>query len=130
MQRLNHSSLTSILSQIDNWPQWFTLKHFRRQLLKFMVKDCDYIAEELDEHLKKSTHSYQDICMHLARAQKPGDAIHLIVSATSLMLNIPILMVYPVQLLDRYSGHISYEYKECLPVVQWHVRPGASIQSN
>ena len=80
-----------------------------------MVEDCDYIAEKLDEHLKKSTHSYQDICMHLARAQKPGDAIHMIVSATSLMLNIPILMVYPVQSLDRHSGRISYEYKEMPP---------------
>ena len=80
-----------------------------------MVEDCDYIAEELDEHLKKSTHSYQDICMCLARVQKPGDAIHMIVSATSLMLNIPILMVYPVQSLDRHSGRISYEYKEMPP---------------
>ena len=115
MQCSNHSSLTSILLQIDNWPQWFTQKHFRRQLLKFMVEDCDYIAEELDEHLKKSTHSYQDICMHLARAQKPGDVIHMIVSAMSLMLNIPILMVYPVQSLDRHSGHISYKYKEMPP---------------
>ena len=77
-----------------------------------MVEDCDYIAEELNENLKKSTHSYQDICMHLTRVQKPGDAIHMIVSATSLMLNIPILMVYPVQLLDKHSGRISYEYKE------------------
>ena len=115
MQRSNHSSLTSILSQIDNRPQWFTLKHFWQQLLKFMVEDCDYIAEELDEHLKKSTHSYQDICMCLARVQKPGDVIHMIVSATSLMLNIPILMVYPVQSLDRHSSHISYEYKEMPP---------------
>ena len=115
MQHSNHSSLTSILSQIDNRPQWFTLKHFWQQLLKFMVEDCDYITEELDEHLKKSTHSYQDICMHLARAQKPGDAIHMIVSAMSLMLNIPILMVYPVQLLDRHSSCISYEYKEMPP---------------
>ena len=77
-----------------------------------MVEDCDYIAEELNENLKKSTHSYQDICMRLARAQKPGDAIHMIVSATSLMLNIPILMMYPVQSLDKHSGRISYEYKE------------------
>ena len=50
--------------------------------------------------------------MRLARAQKPGDAIHMIVSAASLMLNIPILMVYPVQSLDEHSGRISYEYKE------------------
>ena len=100
------------MSQIDNRPQWLTLKYFRRQLLKFMVEDCDYIAEELDEHLKKSTRSYKDICMRLARAQKPGDAIHMIVGAASLMLNIPILMVYPVQSLDKHSGRISYEYKE------------------
>ena len=112
MQRLHHSSLSSILSQIDNRPPWFTLKHFRRQLLKFMVEDCDYLLEELDEQLKKSTRSYQDICMHLAKAQKPGDAIHFIVSAASLMLNIPILMVYPVQTLDKHSSRISYEYKE------------------
>ena len=40
--------------------------------------------------------------MHLAKAQKPGDAIHMIASAImSLMLNIPILMVYPLQSLDR-----------------------------
>ena len=103
MQHSNHSSLISIMSQIDNRPQWLTLKYFRRQL--FMVEDCDYIAEELDEHLKKSTRSYKDICMRLARAQKPGDAIHMIVSAASLMLNIPILMVYPVQLLDKLSGY-------------------------
>ena len=115
MQCSNHNSLTSILSQIDNRPQWFTLKHFQQQLLKFMVEDCDYITEELDEHLKKSTHSYQDICMCLARAQKPGDVIHMIVSAMSLMLNIPILMVYPVQSLDRQSSRISYKYKEMPP---------------
>ena len=77
-----------------------------------MVEDCDYIAEELDEHLKKSTRSYKDICMRLARVQKPGDAIYMIVGAASLMLNIPILMVYPVQSLDKHSGRISYEYKE------------------
>ena len=112
MQCLNHSSLISIMSQIDNRPQWLTLKYFWWQLLKFMVEDCDYIAEELDEHLKKSTRSYKDICMCLARAQKPGDAIHMIVGAASLMLNIPILMVYPVQSLDKHSGRISYEYKE------------------
>ena len=115
MQHSNHSSLTSILSQIDNWPKWFTLKHFWRQLLKFMVKECDYISKELDEHLKKSKCSYQDICMCLTKAQKPGDAIHIIVSATSLMLNIPILMVYPVQSLDRHSGRIFYKYKEMPP---------------
>ena len=80
-----------------------------------MVEDCDYISEELDEHLKKSTRSYQDICMRLAKVQKPGDAIHMIVSAMSLMLNIPILMVYPVQSLDRHSSRISYKYKEMPP---------------
>ena len=101
--------------QIDNRPKWLTLKHFRQQLLKFMVEDCDYIAEEPDEQLKKSTCSYKDICMHLARAQKPGDAIHMLVSATSLMLNIPILMVYPVQSLDKHSGRISYKYTEMPP---------------
>ena len=77
-----------------------------------MVDDCDYILEELDDHLKKLTTSYQDICMRLAKAQKPGNAIHFIVSATSLMLNIPLLMVYPVQTLDKHTGRISYEYKE------------------
>ena len=105
MQHSNHSSLISIMSQIDNWPQWLTLKYFQWQLRKFMVEDCDYIAEELDEQLKESTGSYKDICMCLARAQKPGDAIHMIVSAASLMLNIPILMVYPVQSLDKLSGY-------------------------
>ena len=93
-----------------------------------MVEDCDYIAEEQNENLKKSTHSYQDIYMHLASVQKPGDAIHMIVSATSLMLNIPILMVYPVQSLIAAAFHTNT--RKCLPVVQWHVRPGASIQSN
>ena len=88
---------------------------FPAAMLKFMVEDCDYIAEKLDEHLKKSTRSYQDICMHLTRVQKPGDVIHMIVSATSLMLNISILMVYPVQSLGRHSGCISYEYKEMPP---------------
>ena len=53
--------------------------------------------------------------MRLAKAQKPGDAIHIIVSATSLMLNIPILMIYPVQSVDRNSGRIFYEYKEMPP---------------
>ena len=115
MQCSNHSSLISIMSQIDNRPQWLTLKHFWWQLLKFMVEDCDYITEELHEQLKKSTRSYKDICMHLARVQKPGDVIHMIVSAASLMLNIPILMVYPVQSLDKNSGCISYKYKEMPP---------------
>ena len=77
-----------------------------------MVDDCDYLLEELDDHLKKSTRSYQDICMRLSKVQKPGDAIHLIVSAASLMLNIPLLMVYPVQTQDKHAGCISYEYKE------------------
>ena len=53
--------------------------------------------------------------MRLARAQKPGDVIHMLVSAMSLMLNIPILMVYPVQSLDKHSGRISYEYTEMPP---------------
>ena len=50
--------------------------------------------------------------MWLAKVQKPSDAIHFIVSAASLMLNILLLMVYPVQTLDKHTGHISYEYKE------------------
>ena len=103
------------MSQIDNRPPWVTLKHFRRQLLKFMVDECDYLVEELDEHVKKSKRSYKEICMRLAKAQQPGDAIHLLVSATSVMLNIPILMVYPVQTLDRNSGRISYKYNEMAP---------------
>ena len=103
------------MSQIDNRPQWVNLKYFCRQLLRFMVDECDYLVEELDEHVKKSKRSYKDICMRLAKAQAPGDAIHLLVAVTSLMLNIPILMVYPVQSLDRNTRRISYEYNELAP---------------
>ena len=118
------------MSQIDNRPQWLTLKYFRRQLLKFMVEDCDYIAEELDEQLKKSTHSYKDICMRLARAQKPGDAIHMIVSAASLMLNIPILMVFLFNRWTEIAAAFHTNTRKCLPVLHWHIRSEGSIPSN
>ena len=112
MQHSHHTSLSTTLSQINNKPPWYTVKLFRHQLLKFLVEEADYILEELDEHLKKSTRSYQDICMHLAKVQKSGDAIHFIVSAINLMLNIPLLMVYSVQTVDKHTGCITYEYKE------------------
>ena len=50
--------------------------------------------------------------MHLAKAQKPGDAIHFIVSATSLMINIPLLMVYPEQTVDKNTNRVTVNYKE------------------
>ena len=56
--------------------------------------------------------SYQDICMHLTKVQKPGDAIHFIISATGLMINIPLLMVYPEQTVDKNTNCVTFNYKE------------------
>ena len=112
MQRSHNTSLSTILSQIDNIPSWYTVKHFRRQLLHFLIDDCDYIVEELDDQLQKSKRSYQEICMCLTKVQKPGNAIHFIVSATSLMINIPLLMVYPEQTVDKNTNHVTFSYKE------------------
>ena len=112
MQRSHNTSLSAILSQIDNRPSWYTVKHFRCQLLHFLIDDYNYIVEELDDQLQKSKRSYQDICMHLAKAQKPGDAIHFIVSSTSLMINIPLLMVYPEQTVNKNTNRVTFNYKE------------------
>ena len=50
--------------------------------------------------------------MHLAKAQKPGNAIHFIVSATSLMINILLFMVYPEQTVDKNTNSVTFNYKE------------------
>ena len=51
--------------------------------------------------------------MCLTKAQKPGNAIHFIVSATSLMINIPLLMVYPEQTVDKNTNRVTTKkYKE------------------
>ena len=50
--------------------------------------------------------------MHLAKAQKPGDAIHFIISATALMINIPLLMVYPEQKVNKNTNRVTFNYKE------------------
>ena len=112
MQCSHNTSLSAILSQIDNRPSWYTVKHFRCQLLHFLIDDCDYIVEELDDQLQKSKRSYQEICMCLTKAQKPSNAIHFIVSATSLMINIPLLMVYPEQTVDKNTNRVTFNYKE------------------
>ena len=50
--------------------------------------------------------------MRLAKVQKPGDAIHFIISATSLMINILLLMVYPEQTVDKNTNCVTFNYKE------------------
>ena len=50
--------------------------------------------------------------MRLAKVQKPGDATPFIISATSLMINIPLLMVYPEQTVDKNTNRVTFNYKE------------------
>ena len=110
--RSTFASLQSILSQIDNVPDWYTPQLFRRQLFQFFMEECNFLVEELADKLKNTKYSYYELCDRLGHGQKVGDGIHVVVASASLMLAIPILIVYPVQDKDRYTNRITFTFEE------------------
>ena len=80
------ASLKSILSQLDNVPEWYTPRLFRHQLFKFFVDEADFLIKELQDKLKDSKYSYYEICDRLGRCRKIGDAVHVVLLARALCL--------------------------------------------
>ena len=111
-KRSTFASLRSILSQIDNVPDWYTSQLFRRQLFKFFVEEREYLLEELQDKIKNTKYSYLELCDRIGRGQKVEDGIHVVVAGANIMLDIPILIVYPVQDKDKYTNHVSYSFEE------------------
>ena len=111
-KRTTFATLRSILSQIDNVPDWYTTQLFRRQLFQFFVEEREYLLEELQDKIKNTKYSYLELCDRIGRSMKVEDGIHVVVAAASIMLDIPILIVYPVQGKDRHTGRVGYTFEE------------------
>ena len=110
--RSTYASLRSILSQIDNLPDWYTPQLFRRQLFKFFVEEREYLLKELQDKIKNTKYSYYELCDRIGHGLNVGDGIHVVVAGASLMLDIPILIVYPVQGMDQNTGRVGYTFEE------------------
>ena len=111
-KRTTYASLRSILSQIDNIPDWYTPQLSRHQLFKFFVEEREYLVEELQDKIKNTKYSYYELCDRIGRGMNVGDGIHVVVASASLMLDIPILIVYLVQGKDRNTGRVGYTFEE------------------
>ena len=98
----NLALLQSIFSQIDNIPLWYKERNFSKQLLYFIVENRVYLKEKLDIHFRKMNVSYKDMSMHLYDEKELGNCIDFVVAAAGIMLDIPVLMVRPIQQSD---GH-------------------------
>ena len=99
---------------IDNAPAWFKVKHLKNQLLIFIVDNRETFIQDLDVHLNKTKKSLQQICFDLLEDNDLNYAIDFIISALSVMLEIPILMVRPIQHKSK-TNEIYYSYQEIFP---------------
>ena len=108
----NLALLQSILSQIDNVPLWYKVRNFSKQLLYFIVENHVYLKEKLDIHLQKMNVSYKDMSMRLYDEKELGNSIDSVVVAVGVMLDIPILMVWPTQHKVMETGCVYYEFHE------------------
>ena len=99
---------------LDNAPAWFKVKHLKNQLLIFIVDNTETLVQDLDVHLNKTKKSLQQICFDLLEDNDLNYAIDFIISALSLMLEIPILMVCPIQHKSK-TNEIYYSYQEIFP---------------
>ena len=70
--RTPFATLMSILHQIDNRPDWYTTKMFRRQIFKYMVDNADFLREELLEQLKLTKFTYIEICERVGNGKRDG----------------------------------------------------------
>ena len=99
---------------LDNAPAWFKVKHLKNQLLIFIVDNRETLVNDLDVHLNKTKKSLQQICFDLLEDNDLNYTIDFIISALSLMLEIPILMVHPIQHKSK-TNEIYYSYQEIFP---------------
>lgn len=120
--RTPFATLMSILHQIDNRPDWYTTKMFRRQIFKYMVDNADFLREELLEQLKLTKFTYIEICERVGNGKRMEDAVHFVVAVCSVMLQLPIVLVYPIQNKDNRSRLVTYSFKE-VPACQTLAKP-------
>ena len=99
---------------INNTPAWFKVKHLKNQLLIYIVDNRETLVNDLDVHLNKTKKLLQQICFDLLEDNDLNYAIDFIISALSLMLEIPILMVRPIQHKSK-TNEIYYSYQEIFP---------------
>ena len=76
------------------------------------VEARDYLIEKLHDKIKNTKYSYRELCDRIGHGQKVEDGIHVVVTGASIMLDIPILLVYPVQDKEKYTNRISYSFEE------------------
>ena len=99
---------------LNNAPVWFKVKHLKNQLLIFIVDNRETLVQDLDVHLNKTKKSLQQFCFDLLEDNDLNYAIDFIISALSVMLEIPILMVRPIQHKNK-TNEIYYSYQEIFP---------------
>ena len=85
--------------------------HNFNQLLIYIVDNRETLVNDLGVHLNKTKKSLQQICFDLLEDNDLNYAIDFIISALSVMLEIPILMVCPIQHKSK-TNEIYYSYQE------------------
>ena len=82
-----------------------------RQLAHFIIENQVYLTKTSFEG-KWIYMSYGEMANHLIYEKTPGTSVDLIIVTASVMLDIPILMVWLTQHKVLETGHVYYKFHE------------------